>query len=216
MEEVQLSHSGPSTVYLTGYRVEQLLGGSEEEDEYLLGGFGRLGVAAGSGQAAVGHKSFALCGPLGLVWSVHLVGAGSDEEESEEEGVESDDDEAPLAVPLQRNGPARKRLARLLDDEAEEASEDEGGEGEPLHSRAGRACWLSLLLQNDFAESRICWWRATAQRSQLIGRSRGLAVRGQGLTDCLQAKAVMSRGAGARRSVRSQMGGWWTLQVSHG
>ncbi len=37
MDEVELSHSGGSEVHLTGYRVEQMLGGSEDEDGYGFG-----------------------------------------------------------------------------------------------------------------------------------------------------------------------------------
>ena len=37
MDEVELSHTGGSEVHLTGYRVEQMMGGSEDEDGYGFG-----------------------------------------------------------------------------------------------------------------------------------------------------------------------------------
>lgn len=69
MDEVELSHTGGSEVHLTGYRVEQMMGGSEDEDGYGLGGCCRSWAGWADGAASTGRGGL-------MCWCRHWVQQG--------------------------------------------------------------------------------------------------------------------------------------------
>ena len=147
MDEVVLSHSGKSEVHLTGYRVEQMMAGSD--DDYAgSGGPWRGGARMTDGEAAAWWQLPLCSRPLVVAGACRprtstacrrLLPAGSEEGSEDEEQQESDEEEAPDAVPLKMKQGGSRRLRRMLDDEAEEGSEEEE-EGEQGISPACDAC----------------------------------------------------------------------------
>ncbi|PRW55901.1 histone deacetylase [Chlorella sorokiniana] len=144
MDEVELSHSGGSEVHLTGYRVEQMLGGSEDEDGYGFGSDESEEESEPEGESSEDEEApdaVPLKGtapkpvkPRARSLIDDEAEESSEEEEEEDEDMEDDEDEEESEEEAGRNGMFGGRMVRIVGDDEDSSEEEEESSGEEEES----------------------------------------------------------------------------------